>query len=877
MVPELTVGLIVRDDPLGLVRSAACVFHQTWEGSRLLKIVDDGSTDETPLVIQRIKERYGAVEVIRNETATGKAHARNQVLRTTESEYLAWIDAGDLWHPRKLELQFEALSGTEASGGSVIVACRATIEAGEEFDIEYSNQPVGMLHAALRLPFSALLGSTDTYLFAGEFDETLAHRSEEDFLTLLALSGVRYVSPGSEHSLCTVRATEQICFSHFAADAHAVYRRHRTRIRRQFGWREALEYRRRQLVIASGAASAQGSDLRQHRYRAAATGIGLLTGTSWRHAAAALNDSFTAGIRRVRSHCRAAAKGLFGAVVKLCAATHIKPTAPLFIAVANVIGSPRAGRLLAFAPGFVAFTSAGGTCSSPVGTASVDLTPTERAALTAAYAAMTANLFDSAARILQGHITRHRPNVHPRIFERLANAYVGSGCLERAEYILQQGLKVHTSSGSLRLALSDLLTQMSQPEAATSHWEQVPDDLRESASVWTKVRIARAYRASGKLGQADCVARRAAAAHPPNEQLEREIELCRPSRIEWSRCLVDAVQGYDHGRSTEGIVETLGFLAGGAESLTGKLSSTTAAATVHLWVNGLPIASTSAAGASDAAEKVFSINCADLTLYIGDGDIIQVVTDQGQMRLPGLGTAAMMYGGLPSRLGMLRESLRQGYVFDKFGRLRRGHTDESKRATLDLYEEVSATIESHTGLPVFPFYGNLLGAVRENDFIAHDVGGFDMVVICGSHDPPGVKREIEDVYRLLLDAGYCLKLEPWGALIRRQRDDTILLDLCYGWFNSADEFNVSFGWRYTPVRGRNNVINGRSCRMAGRIIRVPGNAEGVLEQLYGSQWHIRDQGYPVRFRLQRDVSYLMPATEMEAIKERHPEQVEVLS
>jgi hypothetical protein len=311
--------------------------------------------------------------------------------------------------------------------------------------------------------------------------------------------------------------------------------------------------------------------------------------------------------------------------------------------------------------------------------------------------------------------------------------------------------------------------------------------------------------------------------------------------------------------------------------LVGRITSKSSVSPeVHLCVNGLRIASTLAADTSGSPHgKVFSINCADLLEYLGDGDVIQIVAEGKPVMLPGIGAAAMVYGGLPSRFAVVKEKVAQGYVFTKFGDLCAGHTDESKRATLDFYAEVSGLLEAGTGLPVFPFYGNLLGAIRENDFIAHDVGGFDMVIICQSRQPSEVKAEFAQICRLLLEGGYHLKLEPWGVLIRRQRGDTLLLDLSYAWFNSANELNVSFGWRFTPVRGRESLTAHRVCRLADRVVRVPGNADDVLEQLYGPQWKVPDQGYPVTFRLNRDAPYLVTEAEMYALLNRHPEQVEL--
>jgi glycosyltransferase involved in cell wall biosynthesis len=61
-------------------------------------VVDDGSTDETPAVL----ERYGApVRVIRQQNG-GVAAARNAGVAAARGEYVAFLDSDDVWHPRKL-------------------------------------------------------------------------------------------------------------------------------------------------------------------------------------------------------------------------------------------------------------------------------------------------------------------------------------------------------------------------------------------------------------------------------------------------------------------------------------------------------------------------------------------------------------------------------------------------------------------------------------------------------------------------------------------------------------------------------------------------------------------------------------------------------
>ena len=225
----------------------------------------------------------------------------------------------------------------------------------------------------------------------------------------------------------------------------------------------------------------------------------------------------------------------------------------------------------------------------------------------------------------------------------------------------------------------------------------------------------------------------------------------------------------------------------------------------------------------------------------------------------------MVYCGKPSRFDLLQYRLKKAYVFTKKGRLRPGHDNDSKRAMLDFFKEVSSVIKAGTGQPVFPIYGNLLGAVREGDFIVHDVDGYDIVYLCGSDQPSDVKAEVAKVCRLLIEHGYDLQLEPWSVMIRKERLNTMFIDMNYGWFTPSDEFNVLFGWRFEPAPGRARFVASRSCRLSDREVPIPGNAEEVLQQLYGPRWRVRDQGFSARRRLKRDDTYLLTSSEIKSI------------
>ena len=85
---------VYQGEPL-VLRAVASVLGQS-HGSLELIVVDDGSTDGTPELLGRVNDPR--VEVLRVENG-GVARARNLGMSRSRGEYLAFLDADDLWHP----------------------------------------------------------------------------------------------------------------------------------------------------------------------------------------------------------------------------------------------------------------------------------------------------------------------------------------------------------------------------------------------------------------------------------------------------------------------------------------------------------------------------------------------------------------------------------------------------------------------------------------------------------------------------------------------------------------------------------------------------------------------------------------------------------
>jgi glycosyltransferase involved in cell wall biosynthesis len=101
---RISVIVPVRDGERYLAEALESILRQSAPPFEVI-VVDDGSTDATPTVAAR----YGPVVRYARQPPAGVSAAVNLGLKLALGEYLAFLDADDLWVTGKLALQLQAL------------------------------------------------------------------------------------------------------------------------------------------------------------------------------------------------------------------------------------------------------------------------------------------------------------------------------------------------------------------------------------------------------------------------------------------------------------------------------------------------------------------------------------------------------------------------------------------------------------------------------------------------------------------------------------------------------------------------------------------------------------------------------------------------
>lgn len=180
VIPAFNAGTFLGD-------TLKSVLSQTHENIEIL-VVDDGSVDQTPEIVRSFARQDNRVVLLQQKNK-GVAAARNLGIEESRGEFIAPLDADDIWYPEKLRTQVERIQGSDAS---VALVYSLSVDIDEEGKIlhpkgrkfYYSHRPEG--DVLLPLIYFNFLGNASVPLIRrsclekiGTYDTRLKQRNAQ--------------------------------------------------------------------------------------------------------------------------------------------------------------------------------------------------------------------------------------------------------------------------------------------------------------------------------------------------------------------------------------------------------------------------------------------------------------------------------------------------------------------------------------------------------------------------------------------------------------------------------------------------------------------------------------------------------------------------
>ncbi len=152
------------------------ILNQTFQNVEII-VVDDQSTDSTPVIVKKISARDDRIKFHSIPHSGKPSSVRNFGIAQANGEYIAFLDGDDVWEKHKLE---EQLNSIHKNPDAVLVYSASVTVGANIFSPNYEVLP--LLHKAARnkndliqkgnsIPLSTVLVSKKYLDMAGGFDE----------------------------------------------------------------------------------------------------------------------------------------------------------------------------------------------------------------------------------------------------------------------------------------------------------------------------------------------------------------------------------------------------------------------------------------------------------------------------------------------------------------------------------------------------------------------------------------------------------------------------------------------------------------------------------------------------------------------------------
>lgn len=216
-MPRVSVIIPAYNCGRYLADSIASVLNQTFKDLELI-VVDDGSTDETGVIISPFLNG-SKVRCVRNELRKGPSAARNRGIGMAKGEFITFLDADDLMLERRVEEQVRCLEKNKKCDICYTNAIYFNTLTGKEIPCTYEHFSGDIFYYLKRNNFihpSTVMARSPVFK-DNLFDEGLSMHEDWELFLRLARKSARFAF--AKEPLTRIRVLENSATDTPAMDA----------------------------------------------------------------------------------------------------------------------------------------------------------------------------------------------------------------------------------------------------------------------------------------------------------------------------------------------------------------------------------------------------------------------------------------------------------------------------------------------------------------------------------------------------------------------------------------------------------------------------------------------------------------------------------
>lgn len=194
-MPRVSIVMPTYNCAAYIPESIQSVLNQDFQDFELI-IVDDGSTDDTENIVSYFEDVLKDRLIYIKTENQGASQARNTALKSCRGEFIAFLDADDIWMSKKLSTQLKVFE--QFSDIALVFSDALIVDAsGKSFNKNYIkpweiNLPAREIYGQILakrnfIPFSTIITKKSIINDIGVFDDAFKSSQDTDWLLRIAV------------------------------------------------------------------------------------------------------------------------------------------------------------------------------------------------------------------------------------------------------------------------------------------------------------------------------------------------------------------------------------------------------------------------------------------------------------------------------------------------------------------------------------------------------------------------------------------------------------------------------------------------------------------------------------------------------------------